>query len=575
MFRIAVVSALLLSVSACCCQPPDIGQISREYVQKWKWFYPTEALAAGDGESAIRFEDFSAANVGIWLQYNKDILQNLSENKHRSKLSLDDRIDMELLVRKMEMEIARWETDKSHLNSPSLYAGLISQAFSHLAARPLKDRPRMREAVLARLNGVSTICDTAIGQLKDGPPERSAGAADGLKAAADFYRSGLPGIMNPFFKGEREKKALEEAAAGTAEKILELSAFISGKIIPASSFTDAYGKERYNSVLRRYTGLRIHSLKLQRIALDEIERVRKKIGQLSAEFWKNSNPGKMHIPGDEECIGFAFGIMESHRVNNSSEFLEQFKNLIDRAEKFMYEAAITATRDRRTLITALSPPHFAGAAIGGVYPAGPFNPEADTLFYLPTVPDDSPLKVRDGFYRSFNKHFNSMIITHEIFPGHYLQLKAGATNPHIVRSLFGDDLFSEGWASLCEQITLDRGWDGDNILTRLAHLRKRLENAVRAYSSVQVHCNGWGKNELTAFAVGKGLLPPQFAENLWHRVINSPFQLTSYFLGFTHFDTLLKSMEKTPGFSIRKFCDRILSSGSVPMELLDDVMKNI
>ena len=163
-----------------------------------------------------------------------------------------------------------------------------------------------------------------------------------------------------------------------------------------------------------------------------------------------------------------------------------------------------------------------------------------------------------------------MIITHEIFPGHYLQLKIASTNPHLVRSLFADDLFVEGWATLCEQITLDAGWDGDNKLTRLAHLRKRLENAVRAYTSVQVHCNGWNREKLVKFAVERGLLAPQFAINLWDRVMNSPFQLTSYFLGFRAFVDILEKEKKRLGerFRLRDFSDKILRAGAIPLDEL-------
>ena len=43
--------------------------------------------------------------------------------------------------------------------------------------------------------------------------------------------------------------------------------------------------------------------------------------------------------------------------------------------------------------------------------------------------NDAPAAASEGFYRSFNSHFNTMIITHEIYPGHYLQLKAAARHP--------------------------------------------------------------------------------------------------------------------------------------------------
>jgi uncharacterized protein (DUF885 family) len=195
--------------------------------------------------------------------------------------------------------------------------------------------------------------------------------------------------------------------------------------------------------------------------------------------------------------------------------------------------------------------------------------------YLPTVPDTSDLKTREGFYRSFNNHFNTMIITHEIIPGHYLQLKMAAGHKRRVRALFGGDLFAEGWASLCEELTLDHGWDGDHPLTRLAHLRKRLENAVRAYVSVRVHCDGWDRRKTTEFAVETGWLPRQFAVNLWHRVISSPLQLTSYFLGYNAFTAAYRSEKERlgHGFSPFYFSKRILESGSVPIDMLPALLE--
>jgi uncharacterized protein (DUF885 family) len=213
--------------------------------------------------------------------------------------------------------------------------------------------------------------------------------------------------------------------------------------------------------------------------------------------------------------------------------------------------------------------------VGGVYSAGPFDPEAETLFYLPTVPDTASDAARDGFYRSFNTPFNTMIITHEIYPGHYLQLKAAANHPSPLRPLFAGDDFTEGWASFCEQMTLDAGWDEDRPLTRMAHLRKRLENAVRAYVSVQVHCRGWSRDELHDFAVETGLLPPQFAENLWHRAMLSPIQLPSYFIGFRIFDDVYRHELERLGddFDLKAFNNAVLASGGIPMDMLGEYLE--
>jgi uncharacterized protein (DUF885 family) len=124
-------------------------------------------------------------------------------------------------------------------------------------------------------------------------------------------------------------------------------------------------------------------------------------------------------------------------------------------------------------------------------------------------------------------------------------------------------------------MTLDSGWDDDRPLTRMAHLRKRLENAVRAYVSVQVHCRGWDRDQLQAFAVETGLLPPQFAENLWHRAVLTPIQLPSYFVGFRVFDEAFQREQTRLGeaFLAKDFNNAVIASGGIPLDILDEVLR--
>ena len=109
---------------------------------------------------------------------------------------------------------------------------------------------------------------------------------------------------------------------------------------------------------------------------------------------------------------------------------------------------------------------------------------------------------------------------------------------------------------------------------QLGHLRKRLENAVRAYISVQVHCRGWDLDRVHSFAVERGVLPPQFADNLWHRALLTPIQLPSYFVGFRIFDAAWHNERDRLGteFNAKAFNDAVLASGGVPMDLLDEVL---
>jgi uncharacterized protein (DUF885 family) len=125
-------------------------------------------------------------------------------------------------------------------------------------------------------------------------------------------------------------------------------------------------------------------------------------------------------------------------------------------------------------------------------------------------------------------------------------------------------------------VALDAGWDDYNKLTYLAHLRKRIENANRAYASVQVHCYGWDREKVNEFSVNTSLLAPQFAKSLWGRLMSSPMQITSYFLGTQKFTELYENEKKRLGDKFRAidFMDTVLRAGPIPLDEFPEIFKD-
>ncbi|HOS99389.1 MAG TPA: DUF885 domain-containing protein [Acidobacteriota bacterium] len=577
------VLALLLGWAACLpasateagtaggAPPPVVADLAADYLRAWRAFYPSQALAQGDASAAARFEDFAAERTDAWITRNRRLLKALGED--RAGWSLDDRIDARLLRLQARQELELWVDDAAPRRSPGLYARHIAGAFTHLLVRDNIAPEQKATAISARLAGIRRLCAVAREQLADGRPADTAGAIRTLEATASFLTGGFTDAAKPCFTDTRQSD-FNRSVADAAAAIRGLAGHLRTRLQPRLTLPDAYGRDTYVRKMRLDLDHDLTPEELLRLAEAEIRTVRNEMSVVAERHWRSRYPAET-VPVDfDPLVRRVLDDMEADRAADQQAFLRQFLELIDRAESFVRERGLATLPARRTLLTALSPAHFAGAAVGGVYSAGPFDPEAATLFYLPTIPDDAPAAARDGFYRSFNTAFNTMIITHEICPGHYLQLKLAAQGAHPVRALFGSTVFVEGWASFCEEMTLDAGWDGDRPLTRLAHLRKRLENAVRAYVSVQVHCHGWDRERLTRFAVDTGLLPPQFAENLWGRVLESPLQLPSYFLGYRGFSELYRAERRRLGdrFSLRAFNDAVLRSGGVPLDLLPEVL---
>ena len=544
----------------------DLNNTIESYIQKWTGFYPSNAFRNGLRPAAWQFEDFSGDRVGEWIAYNRRTLEILES---LPVLSVNEQVDARVLRRQSRRELERWVHDGALVNQPAWYAEVISQALTYILVREQFTPEDKLEAVLQRLKGVQSLCELGIANLQNGSRERTQRAVEVLERTKTFYRDNLPGLMHDW-SGGTQPEQLPQVVSDTVNTVDALVRHIRENVLPDASIPDRLDDRDYARKLRIYTDSDLTPAQLRDSAAAEIEEVRRLMA-IEAEAWWNEQGSDSPMPADEnELLEAVMAEMERARSDNRSDFVNLFRELTDRAEKFLVQNDLATVPLPRTIYVGLSPDHFSGAAYGGVYSAGPFNPGADTLFYLPSIPDDSTPEQKNGFYRSFNDHFNTMIIAHEIYPGHYLQLKVGAGAAPALRTLFANGVYVEGWGTFSEELMLDAGWDDHNRLTRLAHLRKRLENATRAYVSAMVHVHDWDKDQLMEFAVTRGLLPPQFALNLWVRVMNNPLQIPSYFLGFHGFRKLWQEQQARLGdsFSTREFVDSVLQAGPIPIDAL-------
>jgi hypothetical protein len=88
-----------------------------------------------------------------------------------------------------------------------------------------------------------------------------------------------------------------------------------------------------------------------------------------------------------------------------------------------------------------------------------------------------------------------------------------------------------------------------------------------------VSTGGWGEEEVLRFAREEGLLAPQFATNLWQRVVNTPLQITDYMTGYLHFKRLhARWRARHPDGEPRIWVDRVLRAGPLPMATLDQLL---
>ncbi len=567
---VPILLALSLIGSGGCDQNRDLvraeqeyEQLATEYIEAWTGFYPTSAVRLGLDQHLAEAEARTRESVEGWIEFNELVLSRIAAAP--SSLSIDLRIDLRLLKSQVSSELSEWAAEQPHIYSPSMYSGVLRGLVNVPATIKRIGGAELDQAMEGRIMAIPAVVDAMETQLQSGPESevgRSIGALRGLLPVLETLPDRFPGLA---------------AHVGPAADAVRSSiSFLENEVEFVPEETDfPLGRDRYAEELQRYYDMEITPEDVADRALREIDTVRQLIAETSEQYWAEAHAGEP-MPRDEvELVGLVSRDMEKNRPSTEQEALEAFSRFAEEAEAFVQDVGIATLPADRTLEIVLTP-ESAGPAqrIGFVDSAPPFDPDPMTLLSLPTIPDTYPSREKEDFYRSFNNHFNKFIIIHELFPGHYMQLKIASGNPRLIRTFFPYEPYVEGWATLVEKIALDAGWDDFNKLTYLAHLRKRLENANRAYTSVQVHCNGWTEEQVSRFSEEQALLAPQFAKSLWGRLERGPMQMTSYFMGKDMFVGLLEVEQDRLGedFEVRAFTDAILNAGAVPVDMLSPLL---
>ncbi|MGB5553083.1 MAG: DUF885 family protein, partial [Flavobacteriaceae bacterium] len=463
----------------------DLGE---QYIEQWKQFYPSKALENGMHASVFRYEDFSARRIADWVAYNEKTFQQLSNVKHEEI----NHIDARLLRVQVQSEIDTWTTLAIQTSSLTLYSSAIAESLEPFLKADYLVGNEKSKLICERFDAVRQLCDAAQTNLTQVSEDNLEKGIVQLKSTLDYYQNDLVHrIENDlhFNKCENFDTQLQDAINGL-EKLI---AFSESTLQPNTKIaSQILGRDEYARRLKLYTDSELTPEELSSKALQEIETVRNLMVEVSKKYLKAAYP-KNPIPEDGNTLTLrVLTDMEKDAPLNAADYLQFWNGLSKAAVQFIAEHNI-ATLPKNQTLNIVTAPESAGPAarIGWVESAPPFDPDPMTTLNLPSIPDTLPLQEQIDFWASFNRPFNRMIVIHELFPGHYMQLKISRKTPHPIRLLFPYGTYIEGWATFCEKVLLDAGWVAENPLTLLAHLLKRLENANRAYTSVQVQCKGW------------------------------------------------------------------------------------
>jgi uncharacterized protein (DUF885 family) len=370
-----------------------------------------------------------------------------------------------------------------------------------------------------------------------------------------------------------EKQSLLDAALREIEKSF-IPAFVRlldyVQFLKTSATEDAGvwkfpdGDEYYAYILRRETSTELTPDEVHQIGLAEVDRIHKEMYTMFDE---------LGYPHNE-----SFGELLARAVTDSGSY-----DTSTPEGKDSYLEAIRATLDemKTRLDTVVDiHPRTALAVVG--------DPNSGVNFYASGSLDG----VRPGAFhvsvgRSRVSTFSVRTVAyHEAIPGHHFQISlAKELDVPLFRNAVGFNGYVEGWAMYAEQLAWELGLYEDDPCGNLGRLFLELLRAVRLVVDTGIHAKRWTRKEARTYvdtALGNpymcdalGIPPDAFMGEV-NRYIVIPGQAVGYKVGMLKILELREKAKTQLGdqFDLKTFHRVVLGSGSMPLEILEQVVQD-
>ncbi|MGD0133244.1 MAG: DUF885 domain-containing protein [Bryobacteraceae bacterium] len=562
-FLLAVGSVICLTS---CKQPaapakPDLAGLTDDFVYGSLALSPVGATSAGYHEHQgvkldEQIDDFSAAGIDQQHKFYSDFHTRLAAIQQDS-LSAEDRADFEIIDNQINLSLLELDKIQSYRHNPTVYVELVGNALFNpfvLEYAPLDQRYRQ---IIQRLQKIPMLMQQGQANLLDAPDVWNRVAREENEGNLDLIDKTLRA------KAPEALKADYDRAAGPAlDSLRAFTKFLKDDLSKKTSDW-RLGKEKYD---QKFAYTLVSGKKPEQV-LSEAEAALKDVRDQMAKL---AAPQSVKAALDK--------IAQQHTT--PAAFMDEAKKDLEEATNFVREKHLVTLGNTSNLQVIPTPEFMRGIySVAGFNAAPALEPQLGAFYWVTPIPPGMPKASVDSKLREYNRYGLMQITIHEAMPGHYVQFEfANALQPksrRVLRSIFGNGPYVEGWALYTQQMMSDEGFMDNSKELRLSMMKQLLRSIANSILDIRLQTMGMTEQQALDLMMNDTFQEKEEAEGKWQRAQLSSCQLPMYFLGWRGWLDTREDYKKRKGaaFQLQQFQDAALKESAVPLPVLGSLLQ--
>ena len=535
---------------------------------------PTLASSLGDDRYAGQVGDYSLAARDRISKASVKIIAQLSFSVSESELSASEKIEFSILNRTLINNVAENILGQRAMNFTT-YSGW-HQNFAGLADNsPFRNKADY-QSYNARLKQYAQINDQAIAVANTAIKGKYTLPCEVLGG----YEKSIAGLIKTderesrYFQpyaGKRPETVSDEDWNGlAAQAIATINAIINPALQKhldwyAKSYKPACAKapgvsaqpggaDYYNFRIRQETTTNLNAEQIHTLGLSEVARIRAEMVNVAETAgYENLDTYIQYLRTDPQFYAKTpEELMEKvARVNKTID--GKMPSLFNRLPRLPYGIKEIPAEIAEGTTTAYYQPGSPAIGISGTYYVNTSKLDQRPFWEIPALS------------------------VHEAVPGHHHQI---ALQQELPLSDFRKHgvfftAFVEGWGLYSERLGIEMGLY-DTPAKDMGRLSYEMWRAMRLVVDTGIHAKGWSKAKAIQYMTDNSAMSAANIEAEVNRYISWPGQALAYKLGELKIRALRDMATKELGakFSLPEFHDVVLGQGAVPLDVLDQMVRD-
>jgi uncharacterized protein (DUF885 family) len=574
----ACLTASILFFMGCSHDPnQELDKLTNQFVYATLAFSPATATGAGLHQYQRRnlddeLDDLSPASLDKQRTFYEDFRKRLG-TLDAGALTPEGRVDLRIMNDQAALNLLDLSEIHSHLHNPTVYVETLGNALFNCYVLNYAPLPQRIQNIISRLQKAPLFLDQASTNLSNSAGVWISVAISENQGNIDLVdktiRAVVPAsLTNPY------SRAAEPALAA----MRKFQDYLKNGLSQRNDYNWRLGSDLYTRKFRLTMEAGVEAPNVLQSAERDLDKVRAEMLALAeplAREWKLSP--HTELTGEERENSVIGEVLDriAGRHSTRQSYMDDARTDLEEARAFVEAKRIVTLPPLDNLKVIPTPDFMRGVySVGGFSPAPPLEPQLGAFYWVTPIPDNWPQERVESKLREYNFYKLKLLTLHEAMPGHYVQMQvASAIQPQsrrLLRSLYGNDPYIEGWAQFAEETMLGEGFLDHSPEMALTFAKERLRVIANAILDVRLQMLEMTDQDALDLMEKRTFQEKEEAEEKLQRAKLTSCQLPTYYVGWSAWDRLRDEYKKSKGAAYRPgdFNDRALKEGAAPLASL-------